>query len=85
MKIILSAGVVAYYFIGNALLNLYYSPITSKLTANTFNDSVTDYTFARFVQNGGISMIITLSSLFFLAIIWGRTISNSLSVKQTQN
>jgi hypothetical protein len=70
LRFILTAIVVAIFHATNFITNLYYSPMTGTLTANTLNGDSNDYAIARFVQNGGLTAIFGIITVVAIVLIW---------------
>lgn len=52
------------------IVDLYYSPVTGTLSANTLNGSNTDYAMAKFIQDGGAGTIVMIASFLLILLIW---------------
>ena len=76
-RCILTVLVIVLDSIINKLFYLYYSPLAGSLTAQTLNDSNTSFAFAKFVQEGGISSLLTGISVIILLFIWMNPISKA--------
>jgi len=70
LRLILTGLVIAVWCIVNKLIDLYYSPMTGKITANALNGDSNDYAFAKFIQNGGLSDVTASFAVFIIIIIW---------------
>lgn len=64
---------IIYIIICN-IINLYYSPISGILTAQTLNGDSHNYALAKFVQTGGLNEIITVIFIFIAVLIWWKPI-----------
>lgn len=50
--------------------NFFYSPIAAVATANSLNDDVGDYTWAKFIRDGYCENLIFGLCVFILIWIW---------------
>jgi len=70
LRIMLSAITVFLSLTLDKTINFFYSPITGLATANSLNDSVGNYGWAKFVRDGEINDLIWWSCAVILSIIW---------------
>ena len=69
-RLILSSLTVLSYCVATSLLDFFYAPLTGTANAQTVNDSVVDYTFAKFIRDGYMGNLLFLLLIISFIVVW---------------
>lgn len=70
IRLYLSIVLLMFWAIINNIIKFYYSPLTGVATAQSLNDNISSYTWAKFIRDGGLNNGINYITIGLFLIIW---------------